>query len=252
MPRPTRATASGDAGTTLRCRRCCFGPLCLPGGVQPAEVALLDGVVEARRTLAAGEVLVQADAPFRALYAVRSGSLKSQVRCGERVQVLAFHFPGELAGWDGIGHGRHRVEVVALEPSSVCLIRYHRLMGLADRIPRLYRRLLALMAGATQCDWTVAVAGPGGDAEQRVLAFLLNLAERRLAAGLAVDEVRLGMSRDDIASYLGLAPETVSRAMVRVSRSGLVRIHRRRVRFGDLEALRAAVLSGCPELAAAE
>jgi len=65
--------------------------------------------------------------------------------------------------------------------------------------------------------------------------------ERLSAAGLSTDEVRLGMSRDDIASYLGLAPETVSRAMVRLGRLGCLEVRRRRVRFHDLDALRAAL-----------
>lgn len=242
QPPPSPVAHDGKA---LCCRRCGFGSLCLPAGVQPSEVALLDGVVDTRRTVEEGQRLVQIGDPLRALYAVRSGSLKSQARCGDRVQVLGFHLPGEVVGWDGLATGRHRCELVALERTSVCVIRYGRLLGLADRIPRLHRRLLGLLSGAAYRDWTVAVAGPGGDAETRVLAFLLNLAERLEAAGLAVDEVRLSMSREDIASYLGLAPETVSRAMVRVGRQRCLEVRRRRIRFLDVAGLRRALERSC-------
>jgi len=102
----------------LRCRRCGFGPLCLPAGVQPSEVALLDGVVDTRRTVEEGEALVRAGDPLRALYMLRSGSMKSEARCGGRVQVLGFHLPGEVAGWDGLATGRHRCDLVALERTS--------------------------------------------------------------------------------------------------------------------------------------
>jgi len=242
QPPPSLAAQDGKA---LRCRRCGFGPLCLPAGVQPSEVALLDGVVDTRRTVEEGEALVRAGDPLRALYMLRSGSMKSEARCGGRVQVLGFHLPGEVAGWDGLATGRHRCDLVALERTSVCVIRYGRLLGLADRIPRLHRRLLGLLSEAAHRDWTVAVAGPGGDAETRVLAFLLNLAERLEAAGLAVDEVRLSMSREDIASYLGLAPETVSRAMVRAGQLRCLEVRRRRVRFRDVAGLRRALERSC-------
>jgi len=240
----TSAAARTEAAPgpgALRCRHCCLGPLCLPAGVQPAEVALLDGVVDTRRELAEGEVLVEEGAPLRALWVVRSGSLKAETRWGGRAQVVAFHLPGELAGWDAVAGGRHRTTVRALEPSTLCMVRYQRLMGLGDRIPRLHRRLLSMLSGAAHRDWMVSAVGPGAQAEARVLAFLLSLAERLSAAGLSTDEVRLGMSRDDIASYLGLAPETVSRAMVRLGRLGCLEVRRRRVRFHDLDALRAAL-----------
>ncbi len=238
------AAARGDGAPGregLRCRRCCLGSLCLPAGVQPAEVALLDSVVDTRRELAEGEVLVEEDAPLRALWVVRSGSLKAETRWGGRVQVVAFHLPGELVGWDAIAGGRYRTTIRALEPSTLCVVRYQRLMGLGDRIPRLHRRLLAMLSGAAHRDWVVSAVGAGVQAEARVLAFLLSLAERLVTAGLSVDEVRLSMSRDDIASYLGLAPETVSRAMVRVGRLDCLEVRRRRVRFHDLGALRAAL-----------
>ncbi|MBL3588833.1 MAG: helix-turn-helix domain-containing protein [gamma proteobacterium endosymbiont of Lamellibrachia anaximandri] len=69
--------------------------------------------------------------------------------------------------------------------------------------------------------------------EQRLAAFLLNISHRRLERGLPESKFCLQMSRGDIANYLGLASETVSRLLTRFQNQGLITLRRKQVLLRD-------------------
>jgi CRP/FNR family transcriptional regulator len=74
--------------------------------------------------------------------------------------------------------------------------------------------------------------------EVRVARFLLQLAERQAALGHSPSRLRLCMTRRDIASHLGVAHETVSRAFTRLATDGLITVSQRDIELIDLPALR--------------
>ncbi|MDR0479615.1 MAG: helix-turn-helix domain-containing protein, partial [Burkholderiaceae bacterium] len=80
-------------------------------------------------------------------------------------------------------------------------------------------------------------------AEERIAAFLLNLAHRMHARGFSSSELMLRMSRAEIGSYLGLKLETVSRTLSRFADRGIVDVKQRNVRILDGNALQ-AILNG--------
>ena len=74
--------------------------------------------------------------------------------------------------------------------------------------------------------------------------FLQGLSDRYRRIGRAADDFVLPMSRDEIARYLGLVLETVSRGFSRLHEDGIIEVHGRRVRILDISALR-ALTQGC-------
>ena len=74
-------------------------------------------------------------------------------------------------------------------------------------------------------------------AEERLAAFLLNLSQRLAARGYLNHEFDLPMSRVEIASYLGIQIETVSRMLSRFAESGLVQIKQRHIKLIDMDGL---------------
>jgi CRP/FNR family transcriptional regulator, anaerobic regulatory protein len=76
-------------------------------------------------------------------------------------------------------------------------------------------------------------------AEMRLVRFLLQLSERFEKMGYSSLRFRLRMTREDIASYLGLSLETVCRSFTLLARLGLIAVCRRDVTLLDVEALRA-------------
>ena len=75
------------------------------------------------------------------------------------------------------------------------------------------------------------------NAAQRLAGFLLDLSDRRSEAGLDANEIALPMSRGEIASYLAMAVETVSRLLTRLHRTGVIEVHRHHVVVLDRDAL---------------
>ncbi len=99
------------------CVHCGLRHCCLPAGLDPGELALLDRHIESPRALAAGQILVQSNDRMRNIYLVRSGALKSSIihANGER-QIIGLYLPGELVCPAALNKGRYRCEVDALQP----------------------------------------------------------------------------------------------------------------------------------------
>ena len=74
-------------------------------------------------------------------------------------------------------------------------------------------------------------------AEDRLITFLVNLSKRFSDRNFSKTQFNLPMSRHDIANYLGLAPETVSRLFGRLTDLGLIAVEGRHIDLIDLAEL---------------
>lgn len=223
----------------VACQDCSLHQLCLPVGLDGADLALLDRIIRRRRPLRRGEYLFRAGDPLRAVYAVRSGSVKTYTCSSDGDEhVTGFHLPGELIGLDAIGSGVHPRSARALETSSVCEVAYEGLEELSMKIRGLQRQLLRLMSREIHHDETMMILLAGMAAEGRLAALLSNIAARVGERGFSPRAFRLSMSRNDIGSYLGLAVETVSRLFTRLQAEGLLSVQRKQVMIHDPDRLR--------------
>jgi CRP/FNR family transcriptional regulator len=113
---------------------------------------------------------------------------------------------------------------------------------LASRLPGLQAQLFRLLSADIG---KAALLAGDFSAEERVAAFLVSLSRRYAARHFSATHLSLLMSRTDIANYLRLAAETVSRVLRRMQTDALVAIDRRQVTLLDqprLERLAAVVL----------
>ena len=223
----------------VACRDCSVHQLCLPNGIDEADLARLDGIVERPQPMAARRHLYFMGDNFRSVYVVRSGSIKTYVPSLDGVeQVTGFYWPGEIVGLEAITIGAHACSAQALERTSVCELPFSRLDALADDLRSLGRRLLQILGREIHRDQQVFTILGKPSAEQRIAAMLLNISSRLKQRGFADHEFRLSMSRHDIGSYLGLAYETVSRVFSRFQRQGLLLVEHRQVCIRDMAGLR--------------
>lgn len=228
------------AGLRVGCKECSLSELCLPRGLAPAELEQLDSIVRRTRPLRRGQHVFRIGDHMRALYAVRSGSVKAYVPVedGEE-QVLGFFLPGELLGLDAIEDSTHACSALALETTSLCELPFETLEHLCQNVSGLQRQMNRLAAREISRDHAMLLLLGKRSAEQRLAAFLLNLSERFAYRGFSPHAFNLRMSRRDIGNYLGLALETVSRLFARFQDEGLLTVDRRLVQINDLERLRA-------------
>jgi CRP/FNR family transcriptional regulator len=195
-----------------------------------------------QRQLEAGQHLYRAGQSFHSLYLVNSGVVKTCLIDEEgREQVTGFRMRGDLIGVESIGMPAHSCDAIALDTCGIWELPYPEILMACARMPELQTQLTAALAAEIRSDrsWMLTIGKLS--AEQRVAAFLLDLAARHEAVGFPAGHFVLRMSRADIGSYLALKHETVTRALTRLTKQGCIAIQWREVRILDSAALRATI-----------
>jgi CRP/FNR family transcriptional regulator, anaerobic regulatory protein len=248
LERPVPLLRAGTPGaqppascTNCHCDSCCVGTLCLPGGLREADVRPLASLSLVTRRFSAGESVYVDGDPFRYVYAIRSGTCKTTIVTDQgREQVADFHLAGDFMGLEGLAEGVHGTTATALEDSQVCLIPYQRLQAATAAFPNAKDLMAHVMSREIVHEHSLLVLLGLTDAPQRLAAFLLDLSQRYAARGWSPREFHLRMSRAEIASFLGVTLETISRTFSLFQRRGFIAKQGRRIRLVDLEGLRAA------------
>lgn len=241
-PRPQRpdprANPIADDGSEARfCSTCAFSGACVAAGYDKAHLRDLHVLVEHIGPFRAGEHIFRAHDPFRAIYAVRAGLVKTVAVDPEgNEQVLGFYLPGEVVGLNAIYPEHYPCDAVTLETAYFCRFSFPAISALAARMPGLQQQLFRLLS--KELGMASLLAGDHA-AEERVAAFVTDLGERLAAQGFSGTRLRLSMSRVDIANYLRLAAETVSRIFTRLRDQGLIALEGRDLEILDPPGLRA-------------
>jgi CRP/FNR family transcriptional regulator len=226
----------GEANEIEFCGTCAFAGVCLLEGYDKAALAELHCLIEHVGPYAADAHVFRVGERFGAVYAVRAGMVKTcLVDEAGREQVLGFHLPGELIGLNGIYAARYPCDAVTLETTTLCRFSFPAMATLAQKVPRLQEQLFRLMSKDI-----LSASMLAGDftADERLAAFLIDLADRHARRGLSPTRMRLAMPRTDIANYLRLAAETVSRVLRKFHNDGLILVDRRDLMLRDPDALR--------------
>jgi CRP/FNR family transcriptional regulator, anaerobic regulatory protein len=221
------------------CATCGLNQLCLPASIGGDDLPRLDQVVQVKKTLAREQSLYSAGQKFRALYVVRSGAFKTFTVDGEgESQVLGFHLPGEIMGLDAIAAGSHQCSAEALEHSSACEVPYEKIETVARELPGLQQQLMRVISREVQQDQRHLVMIGRKVALERLAIFLHSLSQRLARVRRDPHEFVLPMSRRDLANYLGLVIETVSRLFSRLAEMGVIAVDRKTIRILDPAKLR--------------
>jgi CRP/FNR family transcriptional regulator, anaerobic regulatory protein len=233
-----------DDGTELQfCTICPFSRSCLAEGVDKQDLRELQVLVDHVGPLPAGSLIFEQGAPFDAIAAVRSGTVKTARLDREgREHVLGFHLPGEVIGLSGIADERYPCNAVAIDSVQLCRFSFPKLSVLARRLPGLQKRLFRLLSSDIG---SATLLSGEYTADERLAAFLVLLSRRLASRGSPENQLSLAMPRTDIANYLGLAPETISRVLRRFQDERMVRVYRRRLELTNprrLETIGAAIL----------
>jgi CRP/FNR family nitrogen fixation transcriptional regulator len=171
--------------------------------------------------------------PADYLYKVVRGAVRtSKILADGRRQIGAFYIPGDVFGIEAADH--HTFSGEAIVESKVLVIKRSALVGRAARDNDVARQLWALTGRelARVQDHVLLLIKT---AQERVAGFLLEMADR----GPNDEAVELPMSRQDIADYLGLTIETVSRTLTGLESAATIALpSSRRVVLRNRAALR--------------
>ena len=226
-------------GAAAHCECCGLRERCLPAGLAPHAVRLFERVISNRMRVKRRDSLYRPGDLFTAVYAIRVGTFKTSMLAEDgREQITGYFMGGEILGADGISHGHHRCGAVALEDSEVCVLPFHLLEKFAHELPAFGHNLYRLISKDVCRSQDMMFLLGSMRAEQRLVTYLLNLAARYQARGYSGTEFMLRMTREEIASMLGLKLETISRLFSHLQGEGLIQVQGRSVKLLDSAALR--------------
>ena len=235
----------GDSDAANFCSTCVFGAACAVHDVDKLALSELHFLVEHIGPFRAGSYIFRTGEPFKAIYAVRSGVVKTVYAGGAgREHIAGFHLPGEVIGLAAIHEKRFPCDAVAVDTAYLCRFEFRTLATLTTRLPQVQAELFRLLS--KDIGSATVLAGDQA-ADERLAAFLLGLSRRLSARGLSARVFRLPMVRRDIANHLNLAPETVSRVLRRLHDQGWIRVVGRQIellRLDEVTRLAGAVLPG--------
>lgn len=240
MTAPVPAVAVGVAPTAKP-----YTLLALADGGQLDIEAVRQHVPVRRCKHVAGQGVYHAGQPFQALYLVHAGSYKTcELADDGREQVTGFRMRGDLIGAESIGLKNYSCDVIALEDSEAWELPYPAVLRACLHLPELQTHITTALAAEVRSDrsWMLMLGTLA--AERRVAAFLLDVAARYAHLGFSPKHFILRMSRIDMASFLALKHETVSRALSRLHDLHYIAVQRREVRVLNMDGLRAMAGTG--------
>jgi CRP/FNR family transcriptional regulator, anaerobic regulatory protein len=161
--------------------------------------------------------------PAEYVYNVTEGTVKVYKLLGDgRRQITGFLFAGDFLG---LTHNEsYAYSAEALAPTTLCRFPRRKLEALLDEMPHLEQRLLAMASHELAAAQDQMMLLGRKSARERVVSFILMLSNSATRHGQPGDPVSLPMSRGDIADYLGLTIETISRTLTLLRKQGLIEL----------------------------
>lgn len=224
----------------IDCDKCSMQAVCEPISESGQAINLADNYLSKRVALKSGEVLFSENEPLSAFYAVSSGSfVLTEIKDSNENKIVGFRFPGELIGEDAIFPEKYGYNAVAATTSSVCKVENDKLMSCGKLVPELQLNVIKLLSKQNftrQSEFRAAVAKKS--AENVLASFLVNVAQRNTAYEKTPTVLNLAVSRDNIANFLGLRRETLSRLLTKLQSSGSIKVEGKTIYLLDLDNLK--------------
>lgn len=191
----------------------------------PTEVLSRLNPIHTLMPLAAAQSLFREGDQGEFLYLVISGSLKLHKLLSDgRRQVIRFLFTGDLFGLDQTTDGLYATSADSLTQSQLCRLPARKVEKLGGELIALDQHLNRVVVSNLVAVQNHLLLLGRKSADEKLASFLLEMSERATQRGLPPSPVSLPMSRTDIADYLGLTIETVSRTLTRLRQNDLIQL----------------------------
>jgi CRP/FNR family transcriptional regulator len=206
--------------SVVSCTHCDLGSTAFCAGLTTQQFRRFMTIL-GQSTIDPGTTIFREGDPSQYLFTVTAGSVKLYKLLSDgRRQITAFLFPGDFFGLSVGGNYAYTAE--ALSPVMVCKFPHRKLDAMFDELPMLEKKVL----GATTQELVAAheqmLLLGRKTAREKLATFLIGLWQRLAVKGEARAQFVLPMSRSDIADFLGLTIETVSRTLTGLKREGLI------------------------------
>ena len=157
------------------------------------------------------------------LYNITQGNIKIYHLLSDgRIQIIGFLYPGDFFGSYKLG--RYNYSAEAIGEVKLCVFKQEVLDKYLGKNMNLAKELLHMISHElTLAQDRIGVLGKM-NANERMARFILNISNQRARIGWQDNPISLPMTRQDIADYLGLTLETVSREITKLKTSNIIKV----------------------------
>lgn len=219
------------------CAACAVRDMAFCGALESDEMSRISAILSTME-VPPHQPIIDEGEPADYLFNVTGGAVKLYKLLPDgRRQITGFLFDGDFLGI--AMNEKYAYGAEAVDKVSLCRFPRRKLEALLDEFPKLEKRLLGMASNElVQAQDQILLLGRK-TAQEKIVSFLLALSDRAVRRGGDVSPIALPMGRADIADYLGLTTETVSRTITNLKRDGYIRLLQGgRVELPDLAALR--------------
>ena len=223
---------------SVGCGSCGINTLCNTGNIDIAQPKHLVSITQHPKALHPRDHLFRQGDDFRNLYVVRTGSIKLYTTNHDgSEQIIGFYYAGEILSFSSIETGLHDSSAEALETASVCVMSYDKIKKLCHHQPDFYDQLFSILTREINVAHKLLSLLGRKQAEERFAFFLMDVAKRTSKKLSIQYEFTLTMTRHEIANYLCLADETISRLISSFVNKGILKTKSRQIEILDFEKL---------------
>ena len=232
MARPTQSVAL----EVHPCGACPVRPLTVCGALDEEEICRLAEIAQTQRVEPTHTVFAEGD-PTSSLFNVTAGTVKLYKLLPDgRRQITGFLFSGDFMGLS-VGD-RYAYSAETVTQTTMCRFSRRKMDQLMEEFPKLQRRLFSLASTELAAAQDQMLLLGRKTAREKIAYFLIMLAQKAVRRGQKDNPVHLPMGRADIADYLGLTTETVSRTFTQLKSIGIIRlIEGNRIEIVDRESI---------------
>lgn len=214
----------------VECSDCSMNPVCQPVTTANQSINLSESYLHRRVT---SKILFQQSSPLTDIYAVTSGAYKlcQQAENGTE-NVIGLRFPGELVGEDALYLKKYNYTAIAVGDSSVCKVSVEQMTSCGKLVPEIqlnFIELLSRQSYVRQRNFQAYIGKKSADS--LLAAFLLNIIERNTDYTGNNDFIELPISRNDVANFLGLRRETLSRVFSKFQKDQLIQVEGKKIQL---------------------
>jgi len=228
--------ARSGAPDQTPCGACPVRPLTVCAALEPEELRQMADIVQTQRVEVGQTIFAEGDAAD-ALFNVTAGTIKLYKLLPDgRRQITGFLVTGDFLGLALNESYAYSAETVT--PTTLCRFPRRKMEALLDEFPKMQRRLFSMASNELAAAQDQMLLLGRKTAREKICTFLLMLSQRATRRGHKENPVSVPMSRADIADYLGLTTETVSRTFTQLKTSGAICLQEgNRIQIVDMDGI---------------
>mgnify|MGYP002712075754 CR=1 FL=1 len=199
--------------------------------IHSTEIQAIETIIDSHIMIEKNQAVFEANSTFQNLYTVHSGMFKSVylTQQGDE-RIVDIFIPGQVMGFDGIHEGKYKTTVKAVSSGSYCVIPFYPLQELAMKYKDIQNRVFKMLSEKII---QYEIVHSEYNAKQKLVSFIKEVSDLYYSRGFSASQFPFQISQRDLANYLGLAEETLSRTFTKLKKSNILALAEQQITIID-------------------